>query len=229
MIVQTWGEVLALSFQQLWTGVVMIVPKVIIAVIVFIIGWIIAMALEKVVEQIVKALKIDSALRSLGAEEPLARAGMHLDSGAFIGGLVKWFFIIIFLLAAVNVLGLSQFGEFLSSVVLLYIPQVIVAALILVAAALLADLAQRVVSGSAKAASLPSAGLLGGVAKWAIWIFAILAALYQLGIAGPFVQTLFTAVVAMLALAGGLAFGLGGKEAAARYIERLRADISNHH
>ncbi|MBI2021137.1 hypothetical protein HYS99_01325 [Candidatus Giovannonibacteria bacterium] len=229
MLVQTWGEVLSLSFQQLWTGVVMVVPKIIVALIVFIIGWIIAMALEKVVEQIVRALKVDSALKSLGAEEPLSRAGIHLDSGAFIGGLVKWFFILVFLLAAVNVLGLAQVGDFLSSVVLVYIPQVIVAALILVAAALLADVAQRVVAGSAKAAELPSAGFLGGVAKWSIWVFAILTALYQLGIAGPFVQTLFTAVVAMLALAGGLAFGLGGKDAAARYIERLRSDISNHH
>src|SRR3989338_3373282 len=228
MLVQTWGDVLVLSFQQLWGGVVVFVPKLIIALVVFIIGWIIAVALGKVVEQIIKALKVDMALKSLGMEEPVSRAGMKLDSGAFIGALVRWFFILVFVLAAFDVLGLSQVTEFLRSVVLAYIPQVIVAALILVAAALLAETVSNVVEGSARAAHLPSARLLSGVAKWAIWIFAILAALYQLGIAGPFVQTLFTAVVAMLALAGGLAFGLGGKEAAARYIEKLRSDISNN-
>ncbi|QQG42953.1 MAG: hypothetical protein HYW15_01955 [Candidatus Giovannonibacteria bacterium] len=228
MLVQTWGDVLVLSFQELWGGVVAFVPKLVVAIIVFIIGWVIAVALGKIVEQIARAIKVDTALKSVGADEVVSRAGMRLDSGAFLGGLVRWFVILVFVLAAVDVLGLSQVTEFLRSVVLAYIPQVIVAALILVAAALLAETVSNVVEGSARAAHLPSARLLGGVAKWAIWIFAILAALYQLGIAGPFVQTLFTAVVAMLALAGGLAFGLGGKEAAARYIDKLRSDISNN-
>lgn len=208
-------------------GVVLFVPKLIIALVIFVIGWVVAVALGKVVEQIVKALKVDVALKSIGAEQPLERAGMKLDAGAFLGGLVRWFVILVFVLAAIDVFGLTQVTEFLRGVVLVYIPQVIVAALILVAAALLADFTQRVVEGSAKAAHLPSSGLLGGVAKWSIWIFAILTAMYQLGIAGPFVQTLFTAFVAMLALAGGLAFGLGGKEHASRFLDRLRSDISS--
>ena len=83
------------------------------------------------------------------------------------------------------------------------------------------------VRGSAQAANLPSAAFLGGVARWSIWIFALLVALYHLGIAGPLVQTLFTGFVAMIAIAGGLAFGLGGKDAAAKFIERLRSDISD--
>jgi len=227
MLVQTWTEVLALSFRELWGGVLAFVPQLIVALVVFIIGWVIAVALGKVVEQIIKAIKVDMALRSLGVEEVVSRAGMKLDAGAFIGGLVRWFFILVFLFAAIDVLGLTQVTEFLRSVVLTYVPQVIVASLILVAAALLAEVVENVVEGSARAARLPSAGFLGGIAKWAIWIFALLAALYQLGIAGPLVQTLFTAFVAMLALAGGLAFGLGGKDFAARYLERLRSDISN--
>ena len=225
MLVQTWGDVLVASFQALWGGVVAFVPKLIVALVVFIIGWVIAVALGKVVMQIIRSLKVDMALKSLGLEEAVSKSGMRLDSGAFVGGLVRWFFILVFLLAAVDVLGLTQVTEFLRSVVLAYIPQVIVASLILVAAALLADVVYNVVSGAARAAGLPSAGFLGGISKWAIWVFAILAALYQLGIAGPFVQTLFTAFVAMVAIAGGLAFGLGGKDAAARYLERLRSDI----
>src|SRR3989338_350429 len=228
MLVQTWGDVLIASFQVLWGGVVAFVPKLIVALVVFIIGWVIAVALGKVVVQMMRSLKVDMALRSLGMEEAVSRAGMKLDSGAFVGGLVRWFFILVFLLAAVDVLGLSQVTEFLRSVVLTYVPQVIVASLILVAAALLAEVTQNVVEGTARAAGLPSAGFLGGVSKWAIWVFAILAALYQLGIAGQFVQTLFTAFVAMVAIAGGLAFGLGGKDIAARFLERLRSDISNN-
>lgn len=203
------------------------VPQLIIAFVVFVIGWVIAVALGKVVSQVVRSLKVDSALSALGAEAPLSRAGLRLDAGAFVGGLVRWFFILVFLLAAIDVLGLSQVTEFLRSVVLTYIPQVIVAAFILLAAALLADFTRRVVVSSAKAIDLPSAEFLGGVTKWAIWLFAILAALFQLGIAGVFIQTLFTAFVAMLAIAGGLAFGLGGRDAAARFLEKLRSDISH--
>lgn len=226
MLLQTWGDVLTQSFQQLWVGVAIYVPKLVVALVVFIIGWVIAVALEKVVAQILRALKVDRALQGVGVEEPLARAGFRLDSGAFVGALVKWFFVLVFLVAAVDVLGLSQVNAFLANIVLVYLPNVIVAALILVAAAVIADVTRRVVMGAAKAAHLPSSGFLGGMAKWSIWIFAILAALYQLGIAGPFVQTLFTGFIAALALSVGLAFGLGGKDAAARFLERLRSDIA---
>ena len=228
MLLQTWGDVLVASFQQLWTGVIGFIPQLVVALIIFIVGWVIALALDRVVSQIFRALKVDRALQGIGIEEPLSRAGWRLDSGAFVGALVKWFVIIVFLVAAVDVLGLTQVNVFLSDVVLVYLPKVIVSAIILVAAAVIADITQRVVMGSAKAAHLPSAGFLGGVSKWAIWIFALLAALFQLGIAGPLVQTLFTGAIAAISLAVGLSFGLGGKEAAEKFIARLRSDLADN-
>jgi hypothetical protein len=179
----------------------------------------------KLVEQLIKSLKLDSFLEGLGAGEPLSRAGYKLNMGAFFGGLVRWFFIILALLVAVDILKLTAVSEFLSNVVLSYLPNVVVAAVVIVAAAVLADVAQKVARGSAQAAGMPSAHLIGAVAKWSIWIFAILTALYQLGVAGPLIQTLVTALVAMLALAGGLAFGLGGKDHASAFIERLKRDM----
>lgn len=226
MILNDWAVVFTGAFQDMWAGIVDFVPQLVIAIIIFIIGWVLGVALGRVVAQIIRALKVDSILKSLGTEEVLTRAGFRLDSGAFIGALVKWFVIIVFLIASIDVLGLTEVNFFLRDVVLGYLPNVIVAALILIVAAVIADAIHKLVVGSAKAASIPSAHFMGGVAKWAIWIFAILAALNQLGIAGAFAQTLFTGLVAMLALAAGLAFGLGGKEAASRYIERLRGDIS---
>src|SRR3989338_11042224 len=225
MYIETWGDALIFSFQEIWAGVASFAPRLIAAIIIFIVGWVIAMALGKVVEQIIRSLKVDKALQSLGIEEPIERAGIKLDVGAFIGGLVKWFFIIVFFTATVEVLGLTDVTNFLSEQVLPYLGNVFVAALILVAAALIADAIGKLVTASAKAANLPSSGFLGGVSKWAIWIFAILAAMAQLKIAGPMVQTLFIGVVGALALALGLAFGLGGKDAAAKYLERLRQDI----
>lgn len=214
------------SFQNLWIGVVEFIPKFIIAFIIFIIGWLIAVSLGKVVAQVLHVLKIDRLFETIGLEEPVARAGFKLDASGFIGGLVKWFFIVVFLIAAVDVLGLDQVNIFLRDVVA-YLPNVIVASIILVVAAVVADVMRKIVAGSAKAAHLPSTELLGGITKWAIWIFAILAALYQLGIAGPFVQTFFTGFVAALAIGVGLAFGLGGKDAAGRFLAKLGSDISN--
>jgi small-conductance mechanosensitive channel len=227
MTIQTWGDVLAASFQQLWAGVVQFLPRIVIAIIVLIIGWIIAVAIGKLVAQIIRALKVDKALQGLGVEGPVSRAGFKLDAGLFLGELVKWFLFVVFLVAALDVLRLEQVNIFLRDVVLGYLPDVIIAALILIIGAVIADLAKRVISGSAKAAQIASAGFLGGVAKWAIWIFALLAALFQLGVAAGFIQTIFTGFIAMLAIAGGLAFGLGGRDAASRYIEKLRGDIKS--
>ena len=121
---------------------------------------------------------------------------------------------------------MTQVNRFLQDVVLVYLPQVIVAVLILVAAAIIGDVMFRIVTGSARAAHIRSAHFIGSVTKWAIWIFAILAALYQLGIATPFVQTLFTGVIVADSLAIGLAFGLGGQEAAGEYIARLKKEMN---
>lgn len=226
MLLQTWGEVLTQSFQDLWVGVIAFVPNLVVAIVIFILGWVIGAVLGRVVSQIIKAIRVDSALESAGASDVLSRAGFRLDSGAFVGGLVKWFFIIAFLVAAFDVLGLTQVNVFLQEVVLGYLPNVIVAALILLVAAVIADAMQKVVVGSAKAAEMDHAHFLGGVTRWAIWIFAIIIALSHLGIAQSFMQVLFTGVVAMLALAGGLAFGLGGRDAAGDFIGKLKKDIS---
>jgi len=221
MILKTWSEVLAQSFQDLWMGVVSFVPNLVVAVIIFIAGWVVGSLLGRVVSQIIKSLKVDNALKSAGSEELLNRAGFRLNSGKFLGGLVKWFIIVVFLVASFDVLGLSQVNDFLQQVVLLYLPQVIVAVLILLVAALIADAMQSVVKGSAKAAEIKSANFLGNVTKWSIWVFAILMALYQLGVAAAFVQTLFTGFVVALALASGLAFGLGGKEFAENLLSKM--------
>lgn len=220
-------DVVSVSLNNVWGGVIAFLPKFIIALIIFIIGWIVGSILGRVVAQFFKAIKLDSMLKSVGTDAVMERSGFNLDTGKFFGTLVKWFFVVVFLVAAIDVLGLVEVNYFLQNVVLTFLPNVIVAALIVMVGAILAHALQQIVVGSARAVAAPSARFAAGMAKWAIWIFAILAALSQLGIAGAFAQTLFTGLVAMLALAGGLAFGLGGRDAAARYLENLRKDISD--
>ncbi len=224
MILQTWSEVLSQSFQSLWIGVMGFVPNLIIAIIIFIIGWVVGALFGRIIAQIIRSLGIDKILRSAGVEKTLNKAGFRLDAGKFIGVLVKWFIIVVFAVAAFDVLGLDQVNQFLQQVVLLYLPRVIAAAAILLIAAIVADATEHVVKGSAKAVGVKKAhyGFLGTVTRWSIWVFAALMALYQLGVAAAFVQTLFTGLVVAMALALGLAFGLGGKNAASDMIDDVR-------
>jgi small-conductance mechanosensitive channel len=225
MVFTTWADVLNQSFQNLFYGLVTFLPNLVVAIIIFIIGWIIGSGLGRVVEQVINSLRIDQALKQAGVDRVLSRAGFELSSGRFVGRLVEWFFIIVFLVAALDLLHLQTVNMFLTTVVLGYLPQVIVAVLILLVAAVLAQAAENVVMGSAKAAQLHAAGFLGKVARYAIWIFAILAALDQLGIAPQILQILWTGIVIAVALAVGLAFGLGGQQSAARYLDHLQREI----
>lgn len=230
MLLNTWGEVLTLSFQNLWVGVVNFVPNLVIAIIILILGWLVGALFGRAIWQVFKSLKVDDALRRAGFDSFLHRGGINLDSGAFIGALVKWFVIVMFLVAALDVLGLSQVNFFLQDVVLGYLPRVLAAALVLLVAGVIGDVTGRVVVTAARTAGLDSAHFVGAIAKWSVWIFAILVALSQLGIAAAFSQTLFTGVVIAVSLALGLSFGLGGQEAASRFIEKLRGEMSgkNH-
>lgn len=228
MIVTQSADVVQSSFTGLWFTVVQYLPAILAAVIVFVIGWIVGVILYRIVVEVVKVLRIDDALKAAGLNDAAKEAGFNLDIGRFLGSLVMWFMVLVFLVASLDILGLNRVTIFLQQVVLLYLPQVIVAVLILILGAVVAEVVRGIVSGSARAAGAHAANLAGAVAKWAIWIFAIMAALDQLQVASTFIQTLFTGVVIALSLAFGLAFGLGGKEAASRTIERIRAEIAHH-
>lgn len=229
MIVQIWGNTITEAFQGIWNGVVGIVPNLVAAFLIFVVGWVVAALLARLVSQIIKAIKVDQALDQAGLGVVVKRAGFNLDSGAFLGGLVRWFVIVAFLVASFEVLGLTQVNVFLQNVVLLYLPQVIVSVLILLVAVVIADAMQKVVVGSARAANVKSANFLGSVTRWAIWIFAILTVLVQLGIAVSFINTLFTGVVVALSIGFGLSFGLGGQDAARGFIEKMKQEIADHH
>jgi small-conductance mechanosensitive channel len=224
MFIQNWVSAFVDSLLNVWYGVADFIPKLVLALIIFAIGWVLAALLEKLVESIFKSLKVDSALKSAGMEDVVKRAGHNLNSGAFVGALVKWFVVVVFLMSAFDALGLVQVNAFLGDIVG-YLPAVIVAVLILMVAVVVANAMQRLVIASARAAHVKSAELLGRITKWVIWIFALLTALYNLGVAPGLIQTVVMAVFAGATLALGLAFGLGGKDAAQKWIEKTSAHV----
>jgi hypothetical protein len=227
MILDTWSQVLKASFHGLWVGVVSFVPNLIVALVVLCLGWAIGSIVAKAVAHFMRAIKFDEALRRAGFEDFVRKSGLNLNSGHFIGSLLKYFVVVAFLIASFDVLGLSQVTQFLQEIVLGYLPQLIISVLVLLVGGVVGDVISRVVGASARTAGVHQANFLSVVAKWSVWVFAILVALNQMGIAGAFVQTLFTGFVVAVSLALGLAFGLGGQQAAARTIERIQNEISH--
>jgi len=218
-------EILLDSFETIWKSFIGFIPTLLAALIIFIIGWLISIFLGKLANKLIKSIKLDVLLARLGFKTALAKAKLNLDSGKFFEELVKWFFIVVFLMTAVDILGLDQVALFLRSI-LLYIPNVIVAAIMLLMAVIVANFMQRLVKASADTAGLKSASAVSAIIRWAILIFGFVIALTQLGIAPNLIQTIVIGIIAMIALAGGLAFGLGGKEQAAKFIEKIKQDLS---
>lgn len=226
MVIESWLNVLRSSIQNLWLTVANFLPSLIGALLVFIVGLIVASVLDRVVERLVYYLRLDMLLRRLGVEAFVQRANMKLNAGKFLGRLVYWFFVLAFLLAASDILGFFTLSSFLRDV-LSYVPQVLVAILILLATLMVANFLQGLVKASVMSANMHNAKGLGAVTWWVVFLFGFLTALVQLGVAVSIINTLITGLIAMLALAGGLAFGLGGKDMATKLLGKVESEFEH--
>ena len=224
MLVQTWAEATTQALLKLWDGFLAFIPNLIGAIIVFLIGWFVALGIGKLVAEILTRIRLNQFFERAGWKTALEKAELKVNPSEFIGAIVKWILVIVFLLVAVEILGLVEFAGFLKSI-LAYLPNVIVAVLILVVTVIVVDIVEKIVRAAVEGIRVGYGQLVSAIIKWSIWIFAILAILHQLGVARPFMETLFTGIVAMLVLAIGISFGLGGKEVAAEILQELRKKL----
>jgi hypothetical protein len=222
----SYSDAVASSLRDLYARFINFLPNFLVAVIILVIGWVVATFVAKLVKQVLHSAKLDEIGDKLGLDEVSARTGMKMSVSGTIAWLVKWFLLVAIFLAAADILNLTQVSEFLNQV-LLYIPSVVAAAAILLIGTMLARFLGNLVRHSVKAAGLVSADLLATVVTWAVMIFTVLATLNQLKVAQAFVQTLFTGIIAMIAIAGGLAFGLGGRDHASKVLDRVEKDIKS--
>jgi len=218
------SDIVRTSLLTLWGKVAGFVPQLIAAIVVFLVGWLVAVLLGKVAWHIVRVVRLDRGLEAIGFRRAWERSGYKLNSPLFFYESVKWFFIVVFLMAATDILGLTQVTEFLRTVVF-YLPNVVVAALVMLIGVLVARFLEGLVRGSVKAARLASANLLGSLTKWAVLIFSLLIALNQLRVGDEIVRIVVMGVVAAGAIALGLSFGLGGKSHAEDFIGRMRQHV----
>jgi len=225
-MVLDWYYVTIQALQNLWQGFLSFIPVLLGAIIVFVIGWFISVGVGKLITEILKRVKFNQIFEKGGWKSALEKAEIKVDPSGFIGAIIKWILVIVFLLAAVEILGLIQFAGFLKSV-LAYLPNVIVASLIFVVTVILVDIVEKIVRAAVESIKVGYGAIVSAVIKWSIWVFALLAILHQLGIAKPFMETLFTGLVAMLVISLGIAFGLGGKEVAAEILQDVKRKLKD--
>lgn len=217
---QDIGQTLLASLNNGIAVIVSFVPKIVAGTIIFLIGVIIASIFKQVILEVFKALRIESILRKYGVPE----AKEEFAWSNIFSEIVRWFVIIIFLLPTADIWGLPRVVTILNEF-LLYLPNVLVAAIIAVVGFVLGSLAHDLILASVKGISSNTANTIASVTRWAINVFVILAVLNQLGVATDLIRILFTGFVAMLAIAGGIAFGLGGQSSAKDVIEGVRRKL----
>ncbi|MGB9763687.1 MAG: mechanosensitive ion channel family protein [Minisyncoccia bacterium] len=222
-----WSNLIDVSYNalyNLWNGFIIFFPTLLGGVILLLLGIFIGNSLGDLVEKIVDLIKLDKALEKAGFDKIIDRAGLKLNSGYFLGQIVKWLIILAFLIATCNIWGLTEVATFIQNIVN-YIPNVIVAVLILLISIVIGDYLAKSVKASLGGAGLRYKNFLGSLTSWTVIIFGLLAAMTQLKIAEDLIKTLFTGIVALLALAGGLAFGLGGKDLAQDLLKKIKEDL----
>jgi len=221
VLVQTWAETTIIALQSLLQGFLAFTPQLLGSIVVFTIGWFIAIGVGRLIAEVLNRLKFDKLFDKAGWTEALERADLKVSVSAFLGGIIKWILVVVFLLASVEILGLVQFAIFVKSV-LAYLPNVVIAALIFAVTVILVDIVEKVVRTAVEGIKIGYGQAVSLMVKWSMWTFAILSMLYQLGIARPFMQTLFQGIVYTMVIAVGLSFGLGGKEVAGDLLRDLR-------
>lgn len=230
MVIQNWTDAVFLSLQQVWDQVLFFLPSLLGAILVFVIGLIVASGLGHLVEKVLMMSRIDSLLSKTGVPHEFERSGVHFSISRFFGRLTYWFFLVVTLLSAANILlgaGNNVFTTILQPV-LAYIPEVVKAVLLLVGTIILANFLRHVVRASVVGARLHASKALASVAWWAVIVTGSMAALAQLGIAVQIINTVIMGVIAMLAIAGGIAFGLGGKDYAAHLLVKFRDQVEGN-
>ncbi|MFA6175638.1 MAG: hypothetical protein WC765_03550 [Phycisphaerae bacterium] len=216
-----WKNLVVEPVTQMLSKILAYLPVLLGALLILIIGWIVAKAIKRLVDWLLKIVRFDTLADKAGISEILRKGDLRISAREVVSSIVYWLIIIMVLVMAVDALGLPKSSDILASL-FAYVPKVIVALLVLIVAMFLANFVSGIVRTAAGNANLPKPEILAGVSRWAIIIFAITIALEQLGIAPLLVTATFNIILGGLVLALALAFGLGGKDAAAKYLEELK-------
>lgn len=212
-----WGAALMTSMAAAMSLFFSAIPKILGFIVIVVVGWIIASLVEKGIAVILRAIKFNDLSYRSGLGDFVEKMGTGTDPAGMIGLVVKWFIRLIALVVAFDALGLPAVSDVLRQL-LLWLPNAVVALVVLVIGGLAARALSNLVRGAAAEAGLSNANFLSRLALVMVWAFAVVVAVNQIGIATTLVNTLFMAFVGAIAVAVGLAFGLGGRDTAAEIV-----------
>lgn len=225
--VTEWSDAILMSLAAALALFFSAIPKVLAFVLILVVGWFVASLIEKGLASVLRTIRFNEMAERAGLADFVDRMGMQTDPAGMIGLVVKWFVRLIALVVAFDALGLPAVSDVLRQL-LLWLPNLVVALVVLVVGGLAARALSNVVRGAAGEAGLANANFLAKAASVLVWAFTIVVAVNQIGIATELVNTLFMAVVGALALALGLAFGLGGRETAAEIVRKWYASTQEN-
>ena len=224
MVYTDWLLIMQPLLQQL----IAFVASLVVAIVIFIICYLISVGIGKVISEILKSVKFNKLFEKEGWRKALQRANIDINPSEFIGVIFKWVFVVVTLLIAVDILGLTTFAGFLTEV-LNYLPNVIVAVLVFVVAVVITDIVEKVVRASVERLRVGSGYMVSSIVKWAIWVFTFFLILDQLLPDSTLIKTLYTSIVyglvGAVALGAAIAIGLGGKDTAGKYIAEMARKI----
>ena len=209
---------LSLTLANLFTSILAFFPKFLAALVIFIFGITIARWVKGLVVKSLEKLRLSSEVEKTPIQSFLKNADVTTKIEVIVANVVYWIIILVVLQTSITLLGLSAVSDILNRI-LLYIPNIFSAVLILFFGVLLAGLAETLVKGAVKAVDGKSSRMLGTITSYLVMVVAILASISELGIAQGFITTLFTGFVASVAIAIGLAFGLGSKETVSKIMD----------
>jgi hypothetical protein len=213
--VSNWGDAVLVSVTTALQNFLGFLPALIGAILVLVLGWILSGVLAGLIEKGMKAIGFERASQNAGIEGFIQRSGSGWTASKVIAEIVKWFIRLVAIQAAASILGMGQITQIINSI-LLFLPNLVVALAIVVLGAFIAKVVASLVRGSVSEMGFGNPDLIAAIARYAIIVFAVIAAVNQIGIAATVVNTLFIGTVGAVALALGLAFGLGGQDTAAQ-------------
>ena len=212
------NDILSGTLNTTLASLVAFVPRFVSGLIILLIGLIVASFLKQIVLQLAKVGRVEDLLKRYGVPE--AKKGDGTTWTAVLAELLRWFVIVVFLIPTADIWGLSKFTEVLNGL-FVFLPNVFVAVLLLLVGFVISRLVYDLLHASVVGVSKEAAKTVALTGKYAVLVFVILVVLNQLGIASDLIRILFAGVVGMAALAGGLAFGLGGKDTAKQLLEKF--------
>jgi Conserved TM helix len=214
----SFTDTLFASFRDAFSMILGAIPRILGFIVIVAIGWFISSLLAKGVVGLLRAIRFDELMERSGLADFMNKMGTGIDSVGIVAGIVKWIVRVVVLLVAFNILGLPAVSDVMRQFVL-WLPNLVVAIFVLFIGGIAARAVGNVVRGATAEAGFSNPETLSNISRTAVWSFAIVVAINQLGIATNLINTLFTGFVGALAIALGLSFGLGGRDLAARTLE----------